>query len=60
MLGEPDRVFQQDRSLFYVFNSTNVWFNMNNVNVMDWLSLSLELNPIGKVWGHLARKVYEN
>ena len=31
--------------------------NRNNVNILPWLAVSLDLNPIEHIWDYLGRKV---
>ena len=38
--------------------STRAWFQQNNIDLLDWSALSLDINPVENIWGYLVRKVY--
>lgn len=58
-LGE-DLIFQQDNAAIHKSKETMKWFEENNIYVMDWPSLSPDLNPVENVWSWLVRKIYLN
>ena len=35
-------------------------FNIHNINVINWPSLSTDLNPMVRAWQHPVQKIYEN
>ena len=53
-------VLQQDNSSIHTSNLVKDWVNCHNVTLLDWPSLSPELNIIENVWSHLVRMVYSN
>ena len=51
-------IFQQDNALIHVSRHSKPFFSDKNVVLMDWPSLSLDLNPIENLWGIVALQGY--
>ena len=48
-------VFMQDGALCHTAGSIKEWFAAHNVDVLDWISQSCDLNPIENLWRGLNR-----
>lgn len=59
MHGE-DWVFQHDNAAVNSSNLTKTFLDANEAVVMDWQTKSPDVNIIESVWGHMARRVYQN
>ena len=51
-------VFQQDNALPHVSRSTLDWLKAENIEVLNWPSLSIDFSPIEKIWSCLVHKLY--
>ena len=52
-----DFILQQDNDPKHPAKKTKVYFDTNNINVLELPSQSLDLNPIENMWHILDRKI---
>jgi hypothetical protein len=50
-------ILQQDGAPCHTAKATKNWLRAMNINVLDWLGQSLDLNPIENLWQMMKRKI---
>ena len=50
-------ILMHDNARPYVARICRQFLNRNNVNVLPWLAVSPDMNPIKHIWDYLGRKV---
>ena len=59
-LDTNNAIFQQDNAAIYTSKLTKDWFKTKNIEVLNWLTKSPDLNPKENLWGILSRRVCKN
>ena len=54
-----DYIFQQDYDPKYTAKYMKKWLSENNVNILQWPSQSLDLNPFGNSWWFLKIQIWK-
>ena len=54
----PNGVFQLDNARPHIARLCTQYLQTNNIDVLDWPSLSPDLSPIEHLWDELGRKMY--
>ena len=57
-LDTNNAIFQQGNAAIHTSKLTKDWFKTKNIEVLDWPTKSLDLNPIENLLGILSRRVY--
>ena len=55
---EGEFIFQQDNVAIHVSKVSKAWFSSVEIDLLDWLSRSHDLNAMKNLSGILARNVY--
>jgi hypothetical protein len=53
-------VFQHDHAAVHTARLVNSWLEEENINVLEWPSVSPDLNILENVWGWFFRQLYGN
>ena len=48
-------IFQQDNDPKHTFRRTKIWFEEQDIKLLDWPAQSPDLNPIEHTWGHFKK-----
>jgi hypothetical protein len=60
MDGLPSWVFQHDHAAVHTARLVSSWLEEENINVLEWPSVSSDLNILQNVWGWFFRQLYGN
>ena len=53
-------VFQHDNARIHVSRETLSWLKEKNINFLEWIPCSPDINPIENLWGVIVRRIYSN
>lgn len=56
----PDFIFQQDNAAIHSSMLTKTWLEEWEIELLQWPSISPDMNSIGNLWGIMARRVYSH
>ena len=60
VMGRKKIIFQHDNAPIHTSAIVTKWFKENQIELLDWPSLSPDLNIIENAWGWLSRQVYND